>query len=514
MEWPFRKESLDNFWQTQEAQARPEESAARFPVLSRTAVHATLLVILTLVFCLGGLAVNKTLEGDEALYALIPRTITITGEWVNLSFNGVAYYNKPPVYFWLSAALFNVLPVTASTAALPSALFGAFSALMIYVLCRAAFPGWELAFLATLVYLTTHEVLHWIRGVHLESMVGFWILVGLYAAYRSVKNPAATLGMGVAAGIGWLSKGPHSLFPGLVALALWKSEGIFWRRLFSVWSVAAGVVLIAILAPWFWLRMQEGTGFGHGYFLRELKHTLFGPTQLHNGPLFYPARLAATYWPWLPAAVIGFFLLARGWRVSTGARLWLIYALLVAVLITITAERRMRYLFPLYPALSVASGAALAFAVQRYPRLLRVLIILAAVGATIMVAVSRKGSKPANSTRDAVQVARRIQPGETVWITHRTQYGQRKQPSVAKTFGFYAAPLVRACNADCVGQATPGSIVVARADEAERVAAGLSGSIEFSNKTLAIVKIPGGASEGDARTNSAGPDLTADPAVR
>ncbi|MGH8515279.1 MAG: hypothetical protein ACREV8_15335, partial [Gammaproteobacteria bacterium] len=57
--------------------------------------------------------------------------------------------------------------------------------------------------------------------------------------------------------------------------------------------------------------------------------------------------------------------------------------------------------------------------------------------------------------------------------------------------GFYAAPLVRVCKADCVDQATPGSIVVARADEAERVAAGLNGSIEFSNKTLAIVRIPG-----------------------
>jgi hypothetical protein len=121
-----------------------------------------------------------------------------------------------------------------------------------------------------------------------------------------------------------------------------------------------------------------------------------------------------------------------------------------------------------------------------------------------MVVVSRKGSKPANSTRDAVQAASRIEPGERVWLTDRTQYGRRKQPSVAKTLGFYAAPLVRACKADCVGQATPGSVVVARADEAEQVAAGLNGSIEFSNKTLAIVRVPGGGSDGGAKTMSQG----------
>jgi 4-amino-4-deoxy-L-arabinose transferase-like glycosyltransferase len=504
MEWPFRKEALDNFWETLEAQAEAPQRSARFPVLSRPAVHVTLLVVLTLAICFGGLAVHKTLEGDEALYALIPKTIKMTGEWIHLNYNGVPYFYKPPLQFWLSAALFHVLPMTATTASLASALFGALDALMIYILCRAMFPGWELAFLSALVFLTTHEALHWTRGVHLEAMVTFWILVGLYAAYRSLKNPAAILGIGIAAALGWLSKGPHSLYSALAALPLWNSEGILWRRLVSIWSVLAGVALIAILAPWFWLRMHEGTGFGHGYFLKEMGHTLFGPTQLHNGPLFYPAKLAITYWPWFPAAVIGFFLLARGWRISAGARLWIIFAVLVAVAVEVTAERRMRYLFQLYPALSVASGAAVAFAVQRYPRLLRIFVLLAAMVATGMTVVSRKGSAPAHSTRDAVMAARQIQSGERVWITDRTQNGRRKEPSVSKTLGFYAEPLLRVCKKNCADEAGTGSTVIARADEAEEVAKALNGRIDYSNKTLALVRIPGGDSDGGAKTSSRG----------
>jgi len=504
MEWPFRKEALDRFWKTLETQAQEPERSARFPVLSRPAVHVTLLIVLTLAFCLGNLAVHKTLEGDEALYALIPKTIKMTGEWIQLTFNGQPYYYKPPLYFWTSAALFQVLPVTPSTAALASALFGALGALMIYVLCRAMFPGWELAFLSTLVFLTTHEALHWIRGVHLETMVTFWILVGLFAAYRSLKNPAALVGMGIAGGLGWLSKGPHSILPALVALPLWKSEGILRRRLFSFWSVAAGVVLIAVLAPWFWLRMSEETGFSQGYFFNELRHTLFGPTQLHNGPLFYPVKLAATYWPWLPAAVIGFFLLARGSRVSPGARLWLIYAAVVAVVVTVTAERRMRYLFPLYPALSVASGAAVAFVVQRYPRLLRIFVVLAAIGATVVIVVSRKGTNPPSATREAVMTAGQIRPGERVWITYRTQNAGKTQPSVAKILGFYAEPLLYARKSDCRQEAGTGSTVVARPDEAEQVAKAVNGKIDYSNNTLAIVRIPGGDSDGGAKTTSRG----------
>lgn len=491
MEWPFRKEALDNFWRTLEAQAQPSESAARFPILSRPAVHVTLLVLLTLAFCFGGLAVNKTLEGDEALYALIPKTIKLTGEWIHLSYNGQAYHNKPPLYFWTSAALFQVLPATPFTAAFASALFGALGALMIYVLCREMFPGWELAFLSTLVFLTTHEVLHWIRGVHLETMLTFWILVGLLVAYRSVQRPAVIVGLGIAAGLGWLAKGPQSLYPVAVVLLLWKRERILWSRSTSIWSVAAVAAFLAILVPWFWVRLGEGTGFGQKYFIQQIANKLFAPTLIHNGPLFYPAKLAVTYWPWLPAAVVGFFLLARGWRISAGARLWIIFAMLVAVAVEVTAERRMRYLFQLYPALSVASGAAVAFAVQRYPRLLRIFVVLAAIGATVMVVVSRKGTKPPSATRDIVMTASQIRPGESVWITDRTQNAGKTVPSVSKILGFYAEPLLYTCKSDCRQEAGAGSTVVARPDEAEQVAKNLNGRIEYSNKSLAIVRIPG-----------------------
>ena len=490
MEWPLRKESLDSFWKNLEAQARSPESDSRFPILSRPVVHVTLLVMLSLVFCLAGLSINKTLEGDQALYALIPKTITMTGEWIHLTFNGEPYFNKPPLNFWISAAIFHVLPMTAFTASLGSALFGAFNALLVYILCRAMFPGWELAFSSALVYLTTHEVLHWTRGVHLETVLTFWVLIGLLAAYRSVKSPSAIVGLGIAAGLGWLAKGPQSLYPAAVALLLWKSEGILWRRLFSVWSVAAGALLVAILAPWHWMRLEEGTGFGQGYFIQQIGHKLFAPTLIHNGPLFYPVKLAETYWPWLPITAIGFFILGRGWRSSLGAKLWLVFAGLVAVVILITAERRMRYLFQLYPALSVAAGAAVTFAAQRYPRVLRVFIILAVAGLTVMLMVGRRGTPPPPATRDTVIVARRLQPDERVWITERTQHGGRKLASVAKILGFYAQPLLNTCQNECREEATAGSTVVARADEAERVAQALNGKIDYSNTTLAIVKIP------------------------
>lgn len=488
MKRPLDKATIGRFWDRLEEQATRGD--AEFPLLSRTRVHAALLALLALVICLGGLSPNKILEGDEALYALVPRTIVATGEWIHLSYNGEPYLFKPPLNFWITAAFFHVLPMNALTASLGSGLFGALCALMVYCICRLTFPGWRLAFAAALVFLTTHEVLHWTRGVHLETVLTFWTMAGLLAAYLSVKNPLATAGLGVAAGLGWLAKGPQCLYPGGVALVLWKTEGVLWRRLFSVWSVAAGALLAALLGPWFWARLQEGTGFGQGYFVKELGHTLFGPTQLHNGPLFYPVTLAATYWPWLPFAVFGLFLLAGGWRRSSGARFWLIFAAVLATIITITAERRARYLFQLYPALSVAAGAAVVFAAERRPRVLRGLVVLSVMVACGLIIFGRKNTRPPAPTRDALEVARRLGTGDRVWLTERTAHGDKGDPSVGKSLGFYAAPLLKTCENLCETEAAPGSVVVARADEAEEAAGLVRGRVDFANQTLAIVKVP------------------------
>lgn len=483
--WPS-KDILDGFW-TRQAQ-RDAQSRDRFPVLARPEVHITLLILLAFAFCVASLSSNKILEGDEALYALVPKTVLLSGDWIHLTYNGEPYYFKPPLNFWITAVFFKIFPMNAFTAALGSGLFGALSALMIYFLCRVMRLGWEWSLAATLVYLTTHEVLHWTRGVHLETVLGFWTLAGLLCAYLSIKHPSAILGLGVAAALGWLAKGPQSLYPGMVALVLWWFEGKFWRRVFSPWSVGAGIFLIALLAPWFWVRLHEGTGFGHGYFVTELGRTLLGPTQSHNGPFYYFMVIPVTYWPWLPAAVFGFFILARGWRHSAGARTWLVFAAVAGVILLATAEKRARYLFTLYPALSVAAGAAIAFAAESYPRVLRGLVALTVAAAIGLVIFGRKNTAGVPATRDALKIAERLRATDQVLITSRVGSGGRSDPSVSKSLGFYAPPLLKTCELQCEMEAKPGALVIARADEADAVARLVRGTVDYANKTLAIVE--------------------------
>jgi 4-amino-4-deoxy-L-arabinose transferase-like glycosyltransferase len=455
-------------------------------ILAQPAVHVGTLAALALVLCLARVA-TEPLDGDPAMYATIAKTIAQSGEWMRLTFNGEPYLAKPPLHFWLNALVFRVLPATAFTAALIPGLLGVADTLLVYGLCRTMFPGWQTAFAAALAFITTPEVVHWSRGVHLETLVTFWVLLGLLCAYRSVTQPSAVLLLGVTAAGGWLAKGPQGLFPAVVAVLLWAREGVLWRRLASLWTLAAIAVVLALTGPWFWARLTEGSGFGRAYFDGQIGRTLFRGGVFLRGPFWYVSKLLRTYWPWLPVAVAGLVLLARRWQSMLGARLWLVYAAVVMLVICLAVGKKSRYLFQLYPALAVAAGVAIAAAAEHRPRLLPLLVVPAAMAALVVAAVGGERTSPAQAAyaREAVQVAAGLDPATRVWLTRRTQHGE---PRLEKTLGFYARPLLRTCRARCLEEALPGDLVIARAGEAERLARRLGGEVGERTPTLAVVR--------------------------
>jgi len=447
-----------------------QEERTAADALATTRVQIAILIVLATVFCLARVARNP-LDGDPAMYATIARTIARTGEWTHLTFNGDPYLNKPPLHFWLNAVAFRIAGATTFTATLVPGLLGVVDVVLLYAVCRVMFAGWQTAFAAALVYATTPEVVHWSRGVHLETLVTFWVLVGVLAAYWSVEVPAATALVGVAAAGGWLAKGPQGLFPVALAALVWWRDCLLRRRAVSTWALVGVVVALVTTAPWLWARVTEGTGFARAYFGGQIGDALFGGRVLGRGPTWYVVKLVRTYWPWLPVALVGLVLLARRWRDSLAARTWLLYTALVLVVISFAAGRRSRYLFQLYPAFAVAAGVALVTATERVPRLLAWLVVAATAAAIVVGIVGDHVSREqAAHTREALEIARQLEPDETVLITRTTQWGE---PQFGKILGFYGAPLLRACRTTCEDEAMPGVRLVARTEELATVVDGL-----------------------------------------
>ena len=354
-----------------------------------------------------------------------------------------------------------------------------------YLLVRRTHGDWDAAFLAAIVYVTTPEVAHWSRGVHLETLVTAWVLLGLVAAYRSVSEPGFVLVLGIAATGGWFAKGPQGLFPVAVAVVLWAEAGVLRRRVLSLWSVAAVVFALVTVGPWLMARLHEGSGFGQAYFEGQIGQVLFDGGDRRRGPSWYLGKPPRTYWPWLPIAVVGIGMLIREWRSSLGARLWLVYGAIVFVVISAAAGRKSRYLFQLYPALAAACGLALARVTRRVPVLLLGLLAAATIATVVAVAHGEHVSHVQRAhTAAALAIAAALPTTAPIWLTHNVQYGE---PQLGKIVGFYGPALLRTCRASCEEEATPGASVVARDHEAAHVAELLGADVKARHGILVLL---------------------------
>ena len=93
------------------------------------AALAALVTLLSLVYFynLGGWGL---IEPDEGRYSEIPREMIASGDWVTPRLNGVKYFEKPVMYYWMVASSLKAFGPSELSARIPcaaSALLGAAS---------------------------------------------------------------------------------------------------------------------------------------------------------------------------------------------------------------------------------------------------------------------------------------------------------------------------------------------------------------------------------------------------
>jgi 4-amino-4-deoxy-L-arabinose transferase-like glycosyltransferase len=76
---------------------------------------------------------------DEGRYAEIPREMVASGDWVTPRLDGVKYFEKPPLIYWMEAVCIVVLGPAEWSLRVPAALFYIGGLLLTYVVARRLF---------------------------------------------------------------------------------------------------------------------------------------------------------------------------------------------------------------------------------------------------------------------------------------------------------------------------------------------------------------------------------------
>ena len=125
------------------------------------------LLTLSTFFCLFRLGRGSLASWDEALYAVASREIHQSGDWVRLTFFGQPFYDKPPLYFWLTNFCYPFFGVTELSARLPSALCGIGTVWATYFLGSRLFSK-DVGFLSAGILLSCADFLHYSRFATLD----------------------------------------------------------------------------------------------------------------------------------------------------------------------------------------------------------------------------------------------------------------------------------------------------------------------------------------------------------
>ena len=162
----------------------PAPGSSASPLTRRGAL--ALLVVFALIW-FSNLEYRRLVHPDEGRYAEIPREMVATGDWLTPRLNGIKYFEKPALQYWLTGAAYEAFGVHHWTARLWPALAGFLGVLFIaYVGLRLGGPVLGLYAAATLGgciwYTLNAHILTLDAGLTLWMSVG---LGGLFIAQRA-----------------------------------------------------------------------------------------------------------------------------------------------------------------------------------------------------------------------------------------------------------------------------------------------------------------------------------------
>ena len=306
-------------------------------------------------FYLYGLNRVGVLGPDEPRYAAIGRAMAHTGDFITPKLWGAAWFEKPPLLYWLTAAGAWAGLSPEGAGRLPVALLSLLFLIAAFELLRREF-GFEAAaitvtLLATSAGWITYSSLC-LTDLPLAVSFSLAVLIALplvqerccAGAHENIR----LLAIGVCIGLAMLAKG---LVPVVLAAPLiWFLRGL-WRK----WWLAIAACLV-VAAPWYVaVYVANGYPFIQEFFLKHHFERLYSAALQHVQPWYYyvPILLAGLF-PWTP--LLGLFGL-RDQRWDERRRFLAAVFVFGFVFFSFSLNKLPGYLLPLLPSVFALIGA-------------------------------------------------------------------------------------------------------------------------------------------------------------
>jgi len=209
---------------------------------------------------------------DEGRYAGIAWEMLRSGDWLVPTQDGLPFFHKPPLFYWLTALSMRIFGVNAAAARFAPLLCACLAIAGVFAVTRRR-AGEPVAAATALVLATMPLLFGAAQYANLDLPVAVFIALAIVFAAdaaldirRGVPHRNALLLAWACAALGMLAKGLIGIvLPGLVIL-VWLAVLREWRTIVRLLSPAGIALFLAIAAPWFVLVERQHPGFARYFF--------------------------------------------------------------------------------------------------------------------------------------------------------------------------------------------------------------------------------------------------------
>lgn len=316
----------------------------------------SLLILVVALALLWKLGTGSLATWDEAIYAQVSKEIVRNGDWLTLHWEYQPWFEKPPLFMWITAIFYRLFEVNEFWARAPSALSGIALIGVMYLIGKYTY-GKQAGLLAAIILSTCYHFLSFSRFGTMDVMLTLFTYLALYTYLRlNTENKQWWYLVWPSCALAVMVKGAGGIIaPAAIILAL-----VFDKRFSAAirsshfWQ---GVLLaFLIIAPWHILMyVWYGRPFIDEYLFY---HVIARSTRTLEGHassyFYYIGTLVDGFFPWcllVPFAVIS--IIRRNLKDQSRSWILLLLCALVFGLYTVIPTRRPWYIVPLYPALAI-----------------------------------------------------------------------------------------------------------------------------------------------------------------
>ncbi|NVM92150.1 4-amino-4-deoxy-L-arabinose transferase-like glycosyltransferase [Variovorax sp. SG517] len=397
-----------------------------------TAPQPLWLIVALFAWLLATAWIRPLMAPDEGRYGSVVLAMLHSGDWLVPRLDGLPFFHKPPLFYWIGAAAMAVAGPVEWAARLPSILGGGAAAAALFLFLRR-WSTVRLALLSTVVLVTTPFFFIGAQFANLDMLVagcisGTVLLAAGAALAREREEPwrALLAGAYLFGAAGLLAKGLIGLVLPAMVIAAWCAAT---RRLaalrLALWLPGWAVLLI-VAGPWFVAVQMKYPEF-FDYFVVTQHFRRFASTGFNNehGFWFYLPVLAGLTLPWF-----AWVLVPRGGNGSNDAarapdidRLMWIWLAVIVVFFSLPRSKLIGYVLPALPPLAylisqrVLAGRSLD---ALLPKVRATALAAAAVCIGCVIAVAMYASPP--GTRLKLPAGQAVAPGDQVLMLDSYHY--------------------------------------------------------------------------------------------